>query len=66
MQTGFSPIKNTSKKSFDFFSFYSMQLFRADAKYNIFKKTLNLFFAHEYIKKNRPQNLLIIGPKLFL
>ena len=33
-------------------------------RYNIFKKKLNLFFAHENIKK-WPQKLLIIGPKLF-
>ena len=31
--------------------------------YNIFKKTLNLFFAHENIK-NKPQKLLKIDPKL--
>jgi hypothetical protein len=40
-----------------------MQLFSADA--TIFsKKKLNLFFALEN-KKNRPQKLLIIDPKLF-
>ena len=33
-------------------------------RYNIFKKKLNLFFAHENLK-NKPKKLLIIGPKLF-
>jgi hypothetical protein len=39
-----------------------MQLFSADA--TIFSKKIDLFFAHENIKKG-PQRLLIIGPKLF-
>ena len=40
-----------------------MQLFSADA--SVFKKTLNLFFDPENMKKFH-QKLLIIGPILFL
>ena len=47
-----------------FFYLYSMELFSVDAI--IFsKKKLNLFFAHENLKKNGPQKLLIISPKFF-
>jgi hypothetical protein len=60
---GFSPVKNTYQNFFYFF----LPLFYATFQcrpYTIFKKYVNLFFAHENIKK-RPQKLLIIGPKLF-
>ena len=41
-----------------------MQLFSVDA--TMLLKKINIFFAHENIKNpNRPQKLLIIGPKLF-
>ena len=40
-----------------------MQIFCGTLQY--FQKILDLFFAHENIKKNGSQKLLIIGPKLF-
>ena len=49
-KTGFSPVKNTSQDFFDFL----LPLFYATFQcghYNIFKKILNLFFAHENIRK---------------
>ena len=53
----FFPPWNTSKKSFDFFYVYSMQQY--------FQEINKLFFCPWKHKKNRPQKLLIIGPKLF-
>ena len=60
-KTGFSPIKNTFQIFFDF----CLPLFYATfqfGRYNTFKKYINLFFAHENLKKwaskvahNRPK-----------
>ena len=49
-KTGFSPVKNTSQNCFYFF----LPLFYATfqcRRYNIFKKKLDLFYAHEIIKE---------------
>jgi hypothetical protein len=61
-KTGFSPRKKYFPKCFCLFSPLFYATFQC-GHYNNFKKKINLFFAHENIKKH-PQKLLIIGPKL--
>ena len=48
-KTVFSPVKNTSKIFFDFFTFILCNFLVRTLQY--FQKILNLFFAHENIKK---------------
>jgi hypothetical protein len=49
-KTVFSPLKNTFQNGFDFFLPYFYANFQC-GRYNIFKKMLNLFSAHENIKE---------------
>ena len=49
-KTGFSPVKNSSQFFFDFCLPLSYATFQC-GPYNIFKKSLNKFFAHENLKK---------------
>ena len=56
-------MKNSSQNFFDFFLTLIYVIFQC-GRYNIFKKILNLYFAHENLK-NKPQKLVIIGPNFF-
>ena len=63
-KTGFSPIKNTFQKFFDFCLPLCYATFQC-GPYNILKKIYIIFLPLK-ILKNGPKKWLIIGPNLFL